>query len=108
MIQDVGLHCTSYALHRNDCLVKANEHIIKEKVKPLYTNLVYDHEPLQYLYIDGEFCGVSVGHFRNGPDDLNDVVVDIPNVGIRKAEIITAIKDVNFGKPPQRFMGKKL
>ncbi len=95
-----------YAMHRNDFLVKSNEPTLKEKFKPLYENLEYDHEPLQYLLIDGEFHGVCVGHFRNGPYDLNDVVCDLSNANERKDEIIEAIKAVNYGKSPLRFMGE--
>lgn len=97
-----------YALHRNDFLYKANEHILKEKFKPFYEKLEYDHDPLQYLFIDGEFHGASVGHFRNGPYDLNDIVCDLPDAEERKEEIIEAVAEVNFGKMPQRFMGKAL
>ncbi len=97
-----------FALHRNDFLYKSNEHILKEWVKPLCENLPYDHEPLQYLLIDGKFHGASVGHFRNGPYDLNDIVCDLPNAEERKDEIIKAITDVNYGKKPQRFMGSPL
>ena len=97
-----------YAIHRNDFLYKANEQILKERMKPLIENLEYDHEPLQYLLIDGEFHGASVGRFRNGPYDLNDIVCDLPDVERRKEEIIEAISKVNFGKLPQRFNGKKL
>lgn len=97
-----------YAIHRNDFLYKANEQMLKEWIKPLVENLEYDHEPLQYLLIDGEFHGASVGHFRNGPYDLNDIVCDLTDSEERKEEIIEAIKAVNFGKMPQRFMGKEL
>ncbi|MDF2804383.1 MAG: hypothetical protein K0S61_4288 [Anaerocolumna sp.] len=78
----------------------------KEIFKPLYENLTYDHEPLQYLLIDGEFHGASVGHFRNGPYDLNDVVCDLTNANERHDEIIKAITTVNYGRSPQRFMGE--
>lgn len=94
-----------YAMHRNDFLAKSNEHILKEKFKSLYESLPYDHEPLQYLLIDGEFHGASVGHFRNGPYDLNDIVCDLPEAESRKEEIIAAVREVNFGKQPERFMG---
>jgi hypothetical protein len=97
-----------YALHRNDILVKSNEHILKEQFKPLYDHLEYDHEPLQYLLIDGEFHGASVGHFRNGPYDLNDVVTDLPDAEARKEEILEAVRAVNGGKTPKRFMGKEI
>ena len=65
-------------------------------------------EPLQYLLIDGRFCGASVGHFRNGPYDLNDIVCDHPDAEQLRDEIVEAVKFVNFGKSPLRFMGKKL
>lgn len=97
-----------YAMHRNDFLVKSNEHVLKEQFKPLHEKLGYDHEPLQYLLIDGEFRGAVVGHFRNGPYDLNDVVLDAPELAARKDEILSAVRDVNFGKPPARFMGTKI
>ena len=97
-----------YAMHRNDILVKSNEHTLKEQFKPLYEHLEYDHEPLQYLLIDGEFHGVSIGHFRNGPYDLNDVVVDLPDPETRKEEILEAVRAVNSGKTPKRFMGKEI
>ena len=97
-----------YAIHRNDFLYKAHEHILKEKIKVLSENLEYDHEPLQYLLIDGEFRGASVGHFRNGPYDLNDVLCDIPNADERKEEIIKAIQNVNYEKTPTRFNGKEI
>ena len=97
-----------YAIHRNDFLYKANEQMLKEWIRPLVENLEYDHKPLQYLLIDGEFHGASVGHFRNGPYDLNDIVCDLTDSEERKEEIIEAIKEVNFGKMPQRFMGKEL
>ena len=97
-----------YAIHRNDFLYKAQEHTLKEMAKKLTEGLEYDHEPLQYLLIDGAFHGASVGHFRNGPYDLNDIVCDLPDAENRKDEIIEAVKAVNFGKKPQRFMGKEL
>ena len=97
-----------YAVHRNDFIYKAHEHVLKEMAKTLTEGLEYDHEPLQYLLIDGEFHGASVGHFRNGPYELNDIVCDLPDAESRKDEIIEAIKNVNYGKMPLRFMGKEL
>lgn len=97
-----------YALHRNDFLYKSHEHILKDYAKRLTDGLEYDHEPLQYLLIDGEFHGASVGHFRNGPYDLNDIVCDLPNAEARKTEIIDAVQSVNYGKMPERFMGALL
>ncbi|MCE5236851.1 MAG: hypothetical protein LLF87_12475 [Eubacteriales bacterium] len=100
--------CFVYAMHRNDFLYKSNEHILKEKFKPLYESLAYDCEPLQFLLIDGEFRGAVVGRFRNGPYDLNDVVCDLENAEARKDEILKAVEAVNYGKMPARFMGKEL
>ncbi|MCI8373126.1 MAG: hypothetical protein HFI75_12200 [Lachnospiraceae bacterium] len=97
-----------YALHRSDILYKANEPELKELAKELTAGLAYDHEPLQYLLIDGEFHGASVGHFRNGPYDLNDIVCDLPDADSRKEEIVQAVRSVNFGKEPLRFMGRAL
>lgn len=99
---------TVYAIHRNDFLYKSNEHMLKEWIQPLTSRLSYDHEPLQYLLIDGEFHGASVGHFRNGPYDLNDVICDLPDAEKMKDEIISAVSTINYDKKPQRFMGKDI
>lgn len=98
-----------YALHRNDVLYKVQGPQLKEQMAELTKELPYDHEPLQYLLIDGEFHGASVGHFRNGPYDLNDIVCDLPvaEAKERKAEIIKAVQDVNYGRVPLRFMGEE-
>ncbi len=95
-----------FALHRNDFLVRAYSHILKEKAVLWTEGLLYDCEPLQYLLIDGDFHGASVGHFRNGPYDLNDIVCDLPEGADRCAEIVRAVQEVNYGKMPTRFMGK--
>lgn len=97
-----------YAVHRNDFLYRANEHILKKQIKDLTENLEYDHEPLQYLLIDGEFHGASVGHFRYGPYDLNDILCDLPDADKRREEIIKAIQSVNYGKMPSRFNEKDI
>lgn len=97
-----------YAIHRNDILYKSREHLLKEIAKQWTEGLPYDHEPLQYLLIDGEFHGASVGHFRNGPYDLNDVVCDLPDAESRKEEILAVLSAVNYGKVPERFMSKKI
>lgn len=97
-----------YALHRNDPLVRCREPALRAHLEPLLHALPYDHEPLQYLLIDGEFHGASVGHFRNGPYDLNDVICDLPDADARREEILEAIRAVNFGKTPLRFLGQPL
>lgn len=97
-----------YAIHRNDFFYKAQEHVLKGMVQNLTKGLAYDHEPLQYLLIDGEFHGASVGHFRNGPYDLNDIICDLPDAESRRDEIVEAVRVANYGKMPLRFMGKEL
>lgn len=96
-----------YALHRNDPLYKAFEPALKSLAKSLTEGLPYDCDPLQYLLVDGVFHGAVVGHFRNGPYDLNDVRIDDAGLLSRKEEIIAAVQTVNFGALPQRFMGEK-
>lgn len=97
-----------YAMHRNDILCRASEPALKAWIAPLVEGLPYDREPLQYLLIDGEFRGATVGHFRNGPYDLNDVVCDLPDAEARREEILAAVRQVNFGKTPLRFMGREV
>lgn len=97
-----------YAIHRNDFIYKVHEHILKGMVKEWTEGLEYDHEPLQYLLIDGEFHGASVGHFRNGPYDINDIVCDLPDAESRRNDIIEAIQTTNYGRMPSRFMGREV
>ncbi len=97
-------------MHRNDFLVRANEHSLKEMVDSLLDKPDYDHETLQYLFIDGEFHGASLGHFRYGPYDMNDIVSDLPDAEKRREEIIKAVLEAkeNKGCKPLRFNGKTL
>lgn len=94
------------AMHRNDFLVKSNEHWMKEQFKHP------EHDTLQYLLIDGEFRGASVGHFKNGPYVLEDIILDLPKVEItaRKDEILETVYAVNFGQnnPIKRYNGEDL
>lgn len=97
-----------YALHRNDFLYRAYEHSCKKMAADLTAGLAYDHEPLQYLLIDGEFHGACVGHFRYGPYDICDVVCDLTDARSRKSEILEALRAVNPGAVIQRFLGEEL
>lgn len=97
-----------YAVHRNDILYKTQEAGLKAWAKKLTQGLPYDCEPLQYLLVDGRFRGASVGHFRNGPYDLNDVVCDMEDAGERREEIIAAVAQANYGHRPLRFMGREI
>ncbi|WP_151736408.1 hypothetical protein [Paenibacillus tengchongensis] len=95
-----------FALHRNDVLVKSNEHWLKT----LYKHAHYDI--LQYLLVDGEFKGAVWGHFKNGPYVLEDVVVQLAGdeAAARQDEILAAIFRVNSREhsPLQRYMGEEL
>ena len=72
-----------YAMHRNDILVKSNEHWLKER----YTHSYLD--TLNYMLIDGEFRGVVVGKFLYTPE-VEDVskmqeYIDVINANNRGA-----------------------
>lgn len=75
------LNQSVFMLHRSDFLVRANEHMLKEKFK--------GYEILQYLLIDGEFQGAVCGHWRIGPHDVEDIILTIPID--RKEEILSAV-----------------
>ena len=96
------------AIHRNDFLVRAYEHELKARFKPLYDALPYDHDPQYYVLVDGEFRAVSVGHFRYGPYEIHDIVCDSPELWARKEEICAAVLKENPGAVIQRFMGQSL
>ncbi len=77
-----------FVMHWHDPLVLA-----------LATELKLRHKGvkvLQHLLIDGEFRGVVVGHWRIGPYDIDDVVVDLPDEerGQRRDEILAAVEKV--------------
>ncbi|MBQ8556734.1 MAG: hypothetical protein IJ438_12815 [Clostridia bacterium] len=94
------------ALHRNDFLIRALDHDLKARLKPLWDKLPYDHDPQYYLLVDGEIRGVSVGHFRYGPYEIHDIVCDSPDMWARREEICAAVMQVNPGSVIQRFMGQ--
>lgn len=82
---DITIEPSVYVFHRADFLVKSNEHILKEQFKGL--------EVLQYILIDGEFKGAVIGHWRQGPHDVEDIVLDLSDEECtkRKDEIIAAV-----------------
>lgn len=47
-------------------------------------------------------------YFRYGPYDLNDVLCDLPDAEGRRDEIVEALRTVNSGKMPSRFMGREI
>ncbi len=92
-----------YVLHRNDFLVKSNEHLLKA----MFSHAEYD--VLQYILIDGEFKGAVVGRFKNGPFVLEDVILDMSGdeASSRRTEIIEAVYAVNSSEhsPLKRYHG---
>ena len=78
-----------YAMHRNDFLIKSNEHWLKN----LYSH--ENHDTLYYLLIDGQIKGIVVGKFRFTPT-IEDIIVDLTadDVKLRKKEIIQAVRNL--------------
>lgn len=75
----------------------------------LAEELEYDHKPLHYLLIDGEFHSVSVGRFRYGASHIaTDIICDLPDAEIREKEIIDAVCATNYSKKIERFIVVKL
>lgn len=94
------------AFHRNDFLVRAHEHELKARFKPLYDALPYDHDPQHYVMVNGEFRALSVGHFRYGPYEIHDIVCDSADMWAHKDAICAAVLRENEGSVIQRFMGQ--
>ena len=74
-----------FMLHKADPLVRANASELKERFAGL--------EVLQYLLIDGNFQGAVCGHWRIGPHDVEDIVLNSPEDErlTRKDEILEAV-----------------
>lgn len=96
------------AIHRNDFLIRAFDHDLKARFKPLCDKLPYDHDPQYYVLVDGEFRALSVGHFRYGPYEIHDIVCDSADMWERKDEIIAAVQKENPCSLIQRYMGQQL
>jgi len=93
-----------HAMHRNDFLVKSNEHWLKERYTHSYPDTMY------YLLIDGEFRGVVAGKFRYTPE-IEDVMLDLPEdeAVTRKDEILQAVHYLcGANNKIERFQGKEL
>ena len=93
-----------YAMHRNDFLVKSNEHWLKERFTHSYPDTLY------YLMIDGEFQGVVVGKFRYTPE-IEDIILDMPDkeAFIRKDEVMQAVRDLcGSDSPIRRFQRENI
>lgn len=96
-----------FVLHRNDFLVKVNEHILKKNfTSPEGCDILY------YILLDGEFKGIVTGKFKNGPFLIDDVVLTLPEneIKARKEEVIEAIYKVNNRElsPIRKYNGMPL
>ncbi|MDR0936755.1 MAG: hypothetical protein LBM98_08750 [Oscillospiraceae bacterium] len=91
-----------FSMHRNDFLVKADEHMLKAKYQHDYPDTLY------YLLIDGQWRGAVAGKFRYSPE-VSDVILDLPSeeVNSRQCEIVAAIKRL-CGKEPEKIMGVEI
>jgi hypothetical protein len=76
---------TVFMLHGGDPLVRACMSELKRRFAGL--------EVLRYLLIDGDLRGAVCGHWRIGPHDVDDIVVDLSpeERAARKAEIVRAV-----------------
>ena len=83
---------SAFMLHKADFLVRSHASEIKRRFESM--------ETLQYLLIDGEFLGAVVGHWRIGPHNVDDIVLEIPRAqrAKRKEEILHAVEQ--WYRPP--------
>lgn len=93
-----------FAMHRNDFLVKSNEHWLKEKYPHPYPDTLY------YLLVDGEFGGAVAGKFRYTPE-VEDIFLDLPpqEAACRKDEVLAAVRRLCSDKATvKRYEGAEL
>jgi len=82
---------TVFMLHKTDPLVRAQASELKKRFAGL--------EVLQYLLIDGDFQGAVAGHWRIGPHDVDDIVLELPQ-GQRAARREEILQAVSWGYQP--------
>ena len=88
---DSTIEPATFMMHKADFLTYSHTNELKERYKDL--------EVLQYLLIDGAFKGAVLGHWRIGPHDVDDIVVELPKKErvARRAEILAAVRTVYSG-----------
>jgi hypothetical protein len=74
-----------FMIHKSDILTRSHASELKRRFG--------GQETLQYLLIDGEFRGAVLGHWRIGPHDVDDIVVEVPakEREDRREEILKAV-----------------
>ncbi len=77
-----------FMLDKSDFLVRAHMDELQRRYK--------GYEVLQFLLIDGEFKGAVLGHWRIGPYDVEDILVEFTpdQAEMRKDEIINAVRKI--------------
>lgn len=87
-----------FMLDKSDFLVRAHMDELLLRYK--------GYEVLQFLLIDGEFKGAILGHWRFGPYDIEDILVDLPTdqSETRQDEILDAVRQIY---PPERHAIRK-
>lgn len=81
-----------FMLRKTDILVRSHYSELKRRFG--------DYEVLQYLLIDGVFNGAVIGHWRIGPHDVEDIVLELPEKERknRREEILKVVAD--YYHPP--------
>jgi hypothetical protein len=90
LAQDISLkpskiESSVFMIHKSDILSRSHTSELKRRFG--------NREVLQYLLIDGDFQGSVIGHWRIGPHDVDDIVVELPDSELidRQQEIIKAV-----------------
>ena len=80
-----------HMLHLQDGLVRSHRSELKQRFG--------GREILQYLLIDGRFAGAVCGHWRIGPHDVEDIVLELPKTmrASRKTEILKEVASTYSG-----------
>ena len=93
-----------FAMHRNDFMVKSNEHWLKVRFTHGYPDSMY------YLLVDGEFQGVVAGKFRYTPE-IEDIILDMPfdEAQQRQDAVLHTVRALcGSHSPIKRYMGVDL
>ena len=91
-----------HMLHLQDGLVRTHRTELKRRFA--------GREILQYLLIDGQFTGAVAGHWRIGPHDVDDIVLELPKKErmARRKEILKEVASTYSGERHRilRYDGK--
>lgn len=86
-----------FMLHKADILVRSHASELKRRFG--------NNEVLQYLLIDGKLQGAVLGHWRIGPHDVSDIVIDLPpDQRKSRQEEILAVVSQQYRPPRGRIL----